>query len=32
MLTRFLLNFRIKYLVRTGQYNAVKGVFNKCTL
>jgi hypothetical protein len=32
MLTRFLLNFRIKHLIHTKQYHTITGVFNKCTL
>jgi hypothetical protein len=31
MLARFVLYFKIKYLIHTNQYNVVKGVFNKCT-
>jgi len=31
MLTRFLLNFKIKHLIHTKQYKTIKGVFNKCT-
>jgi hypothetical protein len=32
MLARFVLYFKIKYLIKTNQYNTVRGVFNKCTL
>jgi hypothetical protein len=32
MLTRFVLYFKIKYLIHTNQYNTVRGVFSKCTL
>lgn len=32
MLARFVLYFKIKYLIETKQYNTIKGVFNKCTL